>query len=135
MNIQESLQQILASKQIFGAQFYETFFARCPEVQEFFKDVNIERQAVLLTMALVVIEKQYSCPFTAAEEYLKYLGTKHHDWKIPKSRYADWTAAMIETLGQFHGSDWDESLEQQWRDAIAHVIEFMFQGYEQHYTV
>lgn len=135
MNIQDSLQQILASKQMFGERFYETFFKRNPEVKKFFADVNIERQSVLLTMALVVIEKQYSCPFAAAEEYLKYLGTKHHDWKIPKSLYADWTAAMLDTLEKFHGSDWDEDLREEWRRAIAQVVDFMFQGYEQHFTV
>lgn len=135
MNIQESLQQILASKKIFGQQFYEVFFAKCPEATRFFEDVNIDRQAVLLTMALVVIEKQYSQPFTAAEEYLKYLGTKHHDRRIPKPLYADWTAAMLESLAQFHGDDWDESLKQQWQEAISKVIDFMFQGYEQHFTV
>ncbi len=135
MNIQESLQQILASKEDFGQQFYKLFFAQCPEVKKYFAGVNIDRQAVLLTMALVVIEKQYSSPFAAAQEYLKYLGTKHHNWEIPKSLYAEWTVAMLESLAQFHGADWDESLQQQWQDAIAQVIELMFQGYEQHFTV
>jgi hemoglobin-like flavoprotein len=135
MNIQDSLQQILASKKLFGQQFYDLFFTKCPEVKKFFEGVNIDRQAVLLTMALVVIEKQFSSPFAAAEEYLKYLGSKHHNWKIPKTLYADWTEAMLATLAQFHGDDWDEALEQQWQEAIAQVLELMFQGYEQHYTV
>jgi hemoglobin-like flavoprotein len=135
MNIQESLQQILASKKIFGELFYDTFFTKCPEVKKFFKDVNIERQAVALTMALVIIEKQYSKPFVAGEEYLKYLGTKHHDWKIPKTLYADWADAMIDTLREFHVNDWNDALEQQWRDAIGQVTKLMFEGYEQHFTV
>ena len=135
MNIQESLQQIIASKESFGQQFYETFFARCPDVKKFFADVNIERQAVLLTMALLVIEKQHSSPFAAAEEYLRYLGTKHRDWQIPQSLYSDWTAAMLETLKQFHADEWDQQLEKQWEDAITGVVDVMFQGYQTHFTV
>ncbi len=135
MNIQDSLHRILASKKIFGQYFYETFFARCPEARQYFRNVNIERQAVLLTMALVVIEKQHGSAYLAAEEYLKYLGTKHHDWQIPKHLYANWSAAMLATLAQFHGDEWDESLGQQWQEAIEQVIGLMFQGYEQHFTV
>jgi hemoglobin-like flavoprotein len=135
MNIQDSLHRILASQKIFGRYFYETFFAQCPEARKYFEGVNIERQAVLLTMALVVIEKQHSCPYLAAEEYLKYLGTKHHDWRIPKRLYANWSAAMLATLAQFHGDDWEASVSQEWQEAIENVIGIMFQGYEQHFTV
>ncbi len=135
MNIQESLDRILKSKKTFGQQFYEIFFANCPDVKQFFEGVNLERQAVLLTMALVVIEKQHSHPYAATEEYLKYLGSKHHNWKIPKHFYLDWTASMLEALEQFHGDDWNVSLKQEWHQAIEKVIEIMFQGYEQHFTV
>ena len=135
MNIQESLQQILSSKQAFGQQFYKKFFERCPEVMPFFADVNLDRQAVLLTMALLVIEKQHTSPFAAAEEYLRYLGTKHQQWNIPKPLYTAWTAVMLETLEHFLGDEWNESLAKEWEAAIARVIELMFQGYDQRYTV
>ena len=135
MNISESLHKILASKTIFGEYFYETFFATCPEVKQYFDGVNLERQAILLTMGLVVIEKQYARPYAAAEEYLKYLGTKHHDRGIPKHLYTDWTTAMLQTLERFHGKEWDDAIRQEWEEAIEQVIEVMFQGYEEHFTV
>ncbi len=135
MKIQDSLQQVLASQTMFGELFYPTLFRRCPAAQQYFQDVNLQRQSVLLTMALVVIEKQYSSPFSAAEEYLKYLGSKHHARQIPQSLYADWLEAMLETLATFHGEQWDDLLEQQWRDAVNQVIGFMFEGYQQHFTV
>lgn len=86
-------------------------------------------------MAMVVIEKQHDCPNLAAHEYLKYLGTKHHDRHIPKDLYAPWSEAMQATLARFHGEDWDEALADQWRQAIENVVDIMFQGYQQHYTV
>ncbi len=135
MNIHDSLHQVLASKTAFGEDFYKTFFRTCPAAKVFFKDVNLERQAVLLTMSLLVIEKQFGHPFAATGEYLKYLGTKHHDRQIPKHLFAPWCDAMLETLADFHGPDWDDELRRQWQEAIELVTDLMFQGYEEHYTV
>jgi hemoglobin-like flavoprotein len=135
MNIAESLDQVLNSKQIIGETFYETFFANCPEVKPFFEGVNLQRQAVLVTMALIVIEQYYSNPYLATEKYVHYLGTKHHDRKIPKELYGKWCESMLETLAKFHGDDWSEALAKEWEQAILRVRDAMFQGYEEHFTV
>ncbi len=135
MNIAESLDRVLNSKQIIGESFYQLFFERHPEVKPFFEGVNLQRQAVLVTMALIVIEQYYSNPYLATEKYVQYLGTKHHDRKIPKHLYAKWAETMLETLARFHGDDWSESLAKQWGEAILRVQEAMFQGYEEHFTV
>ncbi|MHB0956467.1 MAG: globin domain-containing protein [Pirellulaceae bacterium] len=135
MNIQDSLHQVLASKTAFGEDFYRTFFRRCPEARVFFAGVDLERQAILLTMSLLVIEKQFAHPYAAAAEYLRYLGTKHHDRKIPKHLYAEWRDAMLETLAKFHATDWNDELQMQWYEAIELVTDLMFQGYKEHYTV
>ena len=135
MNIHDSLHQILASKKIFGEYFYETFFQQCPAAKQYFQGVNLERQAVLLTMALLVIDQQYRNPYAVTAEYLRYLGTKHHDRNIPQHLYASWCDAMLITLEQFHGDDWDAALRKQWQEAIEIVTELMFQGYSEHYTV
>jgi hemoglobin-like flavoprotein len=135
MNIHDSLHQVLASKTVFGDDFYQTFFRRCPEAKSYFADVDLQRQAVLLTMSLLVIEKQFGQPYAAAAEYLRYLGTKHHDRQIPKRLYVDWCDAMLETLERFHGTEWTHELRKQWQEAIELVTDLMFQGYQEHYTV
>ena len=135
MDISESLDRILESKQILGDSFYKIFLDRYPEVQEHFEGVNLQRQAVLLTMALIVVEQYYSNPYLATEKYLQYLGTKHHERRIPQDLYHKWAEAMLDTLEQFHGDDWDEGLADQWREAIGRSTELMFEGYAEHFKV
>jgi hypothetical protein len=57
MEISESLEQILDATDLFGESFYELFLSTYPEVQEYFEGVNMSRQAVMLTMALTIVEQ------------------------------------------------------------------------------
>jgi hemoglobin-like flavoprotein len=135
MHIGDSVERILADKDILGEKFYEIFFTRHPDVKKFFEGVKIPRQAVLLTTALALIERNYEKPSPAITEYLHYLGTKHHGWQISRELYVPWTDAMLETLSKFHGSDWNAELQRQWREAIGKAVELMLEGYEAHYHV
>ncbi len=135
MQIGDSVESILADKDILGTQFYEVFFTRYPDVKKYFDGVKIERQAVLLTTALALIEHNYDKPSPAITEYLRYLGTRHHEWQIPRELYASWTDAMLATLSKFHGSDWSDELQRQWREAIGRAAELMLEGYEARYHV
>lgn len=135
MNISKSLDYILNSKEILGHTFYEVFLEDYPEVQKYFEGVNIVRQGVLLTMALIVVEQYYRHPYEATKKYLQYLGTKHHDLNIPKELYPKWQAAMIKTLARIHGDQWDETLSAEWSEAFDRATALMFDGYETHFTV
>lgn len=135
MKIQDSLHEVLAAKSSFGKDFYDVFFRRCPEAREYFADIDLSRQSVLLTMSLLVIVKHHDQNFSATAEYLRYLGTKHHDRQIPKHLYGEWAAAMLEALAHFHGPKWTAELSQEWRTAIDEVTNLMFQGYDVHFTV
>ncbi len=130
MQIDESLDRILESQEIFGEAFYEVFLSTYPEVQEFFHGVDMQRQAVLLTMALTVVEQNYSDGHLTTKKYLRYLGRQHDERGIPKSLYSQWRDAMLETLYQFHGDDWDQQVAKQWREAIESAIQVMFEGYQ-----
>ncbi len=44
--------------------------------------------------------------------------------------YSDWRDCMLETLQDFHGNDWTDSLEQQWTEAINLAVDRMLEGYE-----
>lgn len=135
MNIHQSLEQILRSKSGFGQSFYEVFFSRYPHVQQHFDGVNLQRQALLLTMALIVIERYFYEPFPATEQYLQYLGTRHNEWEIPRELYPQWKDAMLTTLEQFHGDDWSEDLGRQWSEAIGRATELIFEGYDERFRL
>jgi hemoglobin-like flavoprotein len=135
MNIQESLQEILEAKDRLAKMFYEHFLEEHPELRPFFAKVDLERQQILLTTGLMVIARQYTHPTPAVEQYLQYLGTKHHQLQIPRAAYAKWTDAMLVTMQRFHGPKWSEDLELQWRAAVEQACDLMFQGYEERITV
>ena len=135
MDIQQSLQRILEQKETVADLFYIVFLERYPEVRRYFQGVNLRTQAVLLTMALMVMERHYSGSYPATEMYLQYLGTKHHDRGIPPELFAKFREALLRTLERFHSKDWNAHLARQWGAAINRAAATMFQGYRQHYTV
>ncbi|MCH5375414.1 MAG: hypothetical protein JJ992_15700 [Planctomycetes bacterium] len=135
MDINESLHRILQAKDGLAKMFYDHFLEKHPEFRPMFAAVDFNRQRILLTTALMVIERYRAHPTAAVEQYLQYLGTKHREMAIPRAAYAKWTVAMLETMQKFHGDDWSEEAEQQWQSAIEQARDLMLQGYDQRITV
>src|SRR5437868_2798238 len=94
MSIHESLQRLLRRKDLFGTTFYEVFFQHCPEARPHFAGVNLANQAVLITLALNIIEGYYSHHYPAMAMYLPYLGHKHHLRRVPTELFAPFGEAL-----------------------------------------
>ena len=129
MNIHESINRILESESLIGETFYDVFLNDYPEVQQFFSGVNMQRQAVLLTMALLVMEQYHSSSYPTMARYLADLGTRHEEWGIPPETYPLFRSALLEALKRFHGEDWNEELALRWDIAIEHTTKQMLAGY------
>jgi hemoglobin-like flavoprotein len=135
MNIQESVERVLQRKENLADLFYEVFLRDYPEVRQHFDGVNFRHQSVLLTMALMVMERHHRGQYPAIESYLKYLGSKHHDRGIPAESFPLFAAALLATLEQFHGADWNAELAGQWRAAIDRASATMLEGYRTRFSV
>jgi len=135
MNLNESIHRILEHRESLADLFYLVFLDRYPDVRQHFQGVNLKNQAVLLTMVLMVIERNHRASYPATEMYLKYLGTKHSRRGIRPDLYPHFRDAMLAALEQFHSQDWTESLANQWTEAIEKAAGTMLEGYEQHYSV
>lgn len=135
MDIRESLKLVMNSKDLLGTVFYEVFFQRHPEMHAFFSGIDMRRQALVLTMALMLVERYYITSFVATERFLQYLGTQHKKRGIPKELYPHWIAAMLATLERFHGKTWHDQLACQWRAALEKAVEKMLEGYAQEYRI
>jgi hemoglobin-like flavoprotein len=135
MDIAESIQWLLSAETIFGKLFYNTLFERHPELEKFFHDVDINQQAVLLTMQLSVIGQCYPHTLPAVDAYLQILGTKHKRRGIPREAYQPFRDVLLETLGRSFGPVWDDNLAAQWRDALDVATEKMLEGYEKDFHV
>jgi hemoglobin-like flavoprotein len=130
MNIQESIHCILERRDCFADLFYIVFLDEYPQVRQHFLDIDLKHQAVLLTMALMVIERHYSAQYPATRMYLKYLGAKHQKRGISADLYPSFRDALLATLERFHSSNWDTNLANEWSGAIDEGIATMLEAYE-----
>ena len=130
MNIRQSSQQILDSGTKLTDRFYEIFLARCPEARPYFRGSNMEAQSVMLTVALGAAREHPKIK-NGFQSYLRLLGTRHKDRDIPRELYGDFFDALLATLQEFHESEWNDALAQQWRDALRAVEALMFEGYHE----
>jgi hemoglobin-like flavoprotein len=129
MGIHDSLNHILHSKDEFGRLFYQQFLESYPDVNHHFARVDMKRQAIILTTALMVIERFYSHPTPAIELYMRYLGTKHRELGVGTADFPKFFESMFQTLKSFHGDQWNPDVERQWREAFERTTSAMFEGY------
>jgi hemoglobin-like flavoprotein len=130
MDIHESLHRILEHKQSLTDLFYKRFLEDA-QVERHFAGVDLHHQSVLLTMALMVIERHYTCSYPATHQYLQHLGTKHSVRGIPQALYAKFRDDLLATLERFHRQEWEPALEAQWRAAIEGATDAMLEGYRE----
>lgn len=130
MDIGESVRRVLNREEIVADLFYEIFLDRFPEIQTYFIDVDLSHQAVLLTMALQMIEIHHRHNYPATRKYLHVLGHRHHRMGIPGDAYPKFRECLLVTLQRFHGNDWSETLENQWHTAITQAAQVMLEGYD-----
>ena len=130
MDIAESGRQILSGHGIVSRLFYEKYLQRYPEVGRFFAETDIVHQAVMLRMALTIVEQYYRCRYKAAEDYLRIIGFRHMRRGIAPDMYSEWRDCMLDSLEEFHGDDWNDGLEQQWTEAINLAVDRILEGYE-----
>ena len=131
MDIHDSLRQIQQQFQgRFGDLFYRVFLEGDSDVQHYFRDTNLDHQAIILMNALHVIVSHYTQGFPATEAYLKILGNRHfHRQRIPREMYGKFRDALLVALAQFHQADWNPELAGQWREAIDQATQTMLAGY------
>ena len=129
MNIHESVHRILLQAETLADMFYLVFLKEYPEVQRLFGGVNMQQQSVLLTVALMAIERHYEHRYEITGAYLKMLGQRHARLGIGPDLYPKWTAAMLAALERFHSRDWNERLARQWQEAIGIATQAMLAGY------
>lgn len=129
MDIALSGQKISSGNGTIADLFYKKYLDRYPDIRRFFEKTDMVHQAVMLRMALTMIEQYYQHHYEAMEDYMRVLGFRHMRLGISRELYADWRDCMLETLEEFHGSDWHDALEQQWTDAINQSIERILEGY------
>lgn len=129
MTIEESVQRILAQKTNAIRRFYDRFLAACPDAHRDFLGIDLETQALMLTMALVSVADYHLHGHAATENYLRVLGHRHDQAGIDPQNYSTFRRCLVETLAEVLGDDWSPALEGEWAAALEKSIGTMLEGY------
>ena len=129
MQLEESLKHVLSQKEQVTEKFYTRLLSEYPEVRELFNGVDMKKQALMLSVALIASEAHTRDEYPAVEHYLQVLGGQHCDAGVPKEMFPFFRDCLISTIGSCH-SDWTEEHADAWRAAIDKATQTMFEGYE-----
>ncbi len=135
MDISQSVQSLLQSKERVIEKFYRRLLEKHPELSPHFENRDLMVQASMLTMALVSVEAFFFHRFPATEHYLKVLGYRHAQTGVQIGDYPKFSQVLLEILAEFHANNWNAELAEQWQQALDVAIETMKHGYDETYTI
>ena len=130
MNIVDSGQEILSGNGTVAKLFYDKYLQRYPDVGRHFAQSDMTQQAIMLRMALAIVQEHYTHRHDAMEQYLRVIGVRHKLRGISPDLYADWRDCMLDALEEFHGDNWSNTLEEQWAAAINLAVDRIIEGYD-----
>lgn len=132
MHIKDSFDEVLSqSDGAFAKGFYERLFASDPNMAKLFEGTDMQRQGVMLLAAIQVLVYHDRKPYHALKEYLWILGYRHYMLGVRYVHYQKFQDALLETLADFHGSGWSDTLAAEWHDAIEKGITLMLHNPEE----
>lgn len=134
MDITESVQALLSSKERVIERFYDRLLTQHPELRRHFENRDMRIQASMLTIALASVEAYYTQRFFATAHYLRVLGHRHFHEGVRPEDYPKFRDTLMQILKGFLGNDWTPQLEEQWREALDLTIATMLEGYDDTYT-
>ena len=131
MQIHESLEKVLAAQEAVVDLFYLEFLDRHPEIRNYFLGIDMKRQAVQLTMTLMLVVHHFNHRYGTTTAYLHQLGKTHQQRRnVPAHLFPVFRECLLETLERFHGPEWNEGLAGEWGQAVDLAAGTMLEGYE-----
>ncbi len=126
LDLKTSLNEVLdCGCEFFAGRFYWTLFDCYPDLRPFFRDVNMQHQAAMLTMGLQVVVQHAGKTRRSSRDYLRVIGERHATRGITRKHYEAFEEALLTTLAEFHGDDWQDALAGQWRTAVRKAVKTM----------
>lgn len=108
-------------------RFYEILFTRYPQVKPLFGRRAARAQQEMLQQTLVaVIENLDNASWLRST--LAALGSKHIDYGVTREMY-DWVGdALLSTLAEILGEDWNDEVAAAWAEAYGTIRDLMLEG-------
>ena len=116
----------IGSLQNFFPEFYQRFFAQCPEARPMFVKTNFEHQHRLLKHAIGLLLAFAGRAGSPEPNLLTRVADRHgrDDLRIPPDMYDPFVNALVDNVRHFDGQFTPE-LEEAWRATLAPGVEYM----------
>ena len=113
--VRESLPRIREQALPTASHFYENLFTLAPELRPLFRD-DLEGQGMRFLTALAMIAEALDDPASRDAE-IAALARAHADVGVRPESFVPMGAALMVTLGETLGPEFDDSLRLAWRRA------------------
>ena len=125
--LKSSFDLVVEREPIITVRFYEHLFENHPEVKPMFSRNKPEAQQKMLQGALVAVLDRIEDGEWLADT-LGALGRKHVGYGVRDEMY-DWVGhALLQTLAEIAGDDWNDDLHGAWADAFGAIRDLMLAG-------
>ncbi|HUG60568.1 MAG TPA: globin family protein [Methylomirabilota bacterium] len=107
--------------------FYRRLFEIAPETRKFFAVTDMAAQKRKLAASLGLVVKSADA-LAYVVRPLRDLGRRHVDYGVSERHYAPVGAALIATLEEGLGADFNDLTRRAWSEAYAIVVGVMLEG-------
>ena len=126
--IKQSFEKVLPIKKIAADLFYDRLFELDPPLRKLFpEDMTEQKMRLMTALSFVIAGLDRLEEITPA---LESLGRSHAGYGARKKDYITVGAALLWTLEQGLGSDWNEELKAAWAAAYGAIADTMQSAYE-----
>ncbi len=126
--IKQSFEKVLPIKKIAADLFYDRLFELDPPLRKLFpEDMTEQKMRLMTALSFVIAGLDRLEEITPA---LASLGRSHAGYGAEKKDYITVGAALLWTLEQGLGSDWNEELKAAWAAAYGAIADTMQSAYE-----
>jgi hemoglobin-like flavoprotein len=102
--------------------FYQLFLAKSPEIPPMFARTDFPHQKLMLRES--ILEMLVFAQTGAGRAEIERLAERHRHFNVKPVHYELWLDSLCEALA-IHDSEFNSTLERQWRDAMRKGIEAM----------
>lgn len=127
--LRESFDLVLEREPNLTARFYDNLFSRYPQAKPLFHRSPRATQEKMLSDALVsVIDHLEDAPWLV--DKLGAIGIKHVEYGVTPEMYPWVGDALLATLADVAGADWNDELAREWGAAYGAITSLMLKGAE-----
>jgi nitric oxide dioxygenase len=127
--VRDSFEFVRTMAEPIGLLFYGKLFELAPAVRPMFHN-DLELQVrKLMGMLSSVVESLDD--FESIRPKLEELGRKHASYGVRPEQYETLTRALLWTLGEALGADFDQRTSEAWKNALGAISETMKSGAHQ----